>query len=136
MRALVYVFLLVDDYDKVIDFYCHRLGLFHVERDTDMIDGGRLVYLTYIDPAFPFAIHLEKPRDESSRQLIGRQAGRGCYFVSLPISDADSMLSRLTQEGIETDGGIHELVNGRQTAIRDCLGNRLSLYQVRPYEET
>ena len=127
MRAEVALCLLVNDYDEAIDFYCRKLGLFNVDADNDFGGGQRFVYLTFSDPEFAFALHLQRP-DDGSTVLIGKQAGK-YILTSLPIADADRMLARLNGERIEPEGGIHELPYGRQVILHDHLGNRIALLQ-------
>lgn len=127
MRAEVALCLLVNDYDEAIDFYCRRLGLFNVDADNDFGGGQRFVYLTFSDPKFAFAVHLQRP-DDGSLELIGHQAGK-YILTSLPIDDADRMLARLKAERIEPDGGIYELPYGRQIILHDHLGNCIALFQ-------
>jgi hypothetical protein len=126
MRAVCGLSLLVHDYDTAIRFFCDTLALFRVEVDADFGNGNRFVDLSFADVRFAFAINLIRASEED-RTLVGRQAGRNLLF-SLPISDPDSMIIWLKDQNIETEQGIIELPYGRQIILKDCMGNRISLF--------
>ena len=117
--------LLVDDYDRAINFYVNQLSLFAVESDRNS-GQERSVSLCLVNKCPNFVLDLsDVSSDTSLCDLVGRQCGDS-ILMTIPINSVEQMESTLRSAGLNLDGR-NELPYGEWLFIRDPFGNRIAL---------
>ena len=112
--------LLVDDYDKAIDYYTTKLGFALVE-NTDLGNGNRWVRIAPQENA-ETSIVLSKAKDEQELKMIGRQ-GAGRVLLFLHTSNFEASHKLFVENGVEI---IQEPVKhpyGEVLVFKDLYGN-------------
>lgn len=126
--AAVRLVLLVDDYDRAIDFYCKQTGLFSIDVDFELGPKERNVVLGYNNPRSPFYLVPRRAITAKTRASIGQQAGDFPFFV-LPVDDCLRSYDLLQNAGVQFADELAELPYGCQATLLDPFGNRVCLFQ-------
>lgn len=119
--------LLVDDYDRAIDYYCNTLG-FRLVEDTLQSPEKRWVLVA---PKGAGDTHILLARASSAEQSlsIGNQSG-GRVFLFLHTDDFDGDYRTYRERGVDfTEQPRHEPY-GKVVVFRDLYGNRWDLMQL------
>lgn len=118
--------VLVDDYEKALEFYVHKLGLVH---SVDMDAGERrFVHLTF--PEQPNAgIWLLKIETENDKAALGQQAGDQPIAVVYTDSFEDEY-ARLVKAGVRFLEEPVTSETGIFAHFVDLYGNKLILVQL------
>ena len=121
MSYLGGVTIVVDDYDKAINFYCDALG-FTLTEDTPMPDGKRWVV---ISPTHNLGatLLLAKATAESQSDAIGNQTGgRVAFFLYTNSFDDD--YSRMVAKGVNFIAEPRVESYGKVVVFKDLYGNK------------
>ena len=122
---LFLVTLVVDDYDRAIDFYCGKLG-FELVEDTRLSAAKRWVV---VSPGTGGAnLLLARAAKDSQVAAIGRQAGGRVGFF-LETGDFAREHTRLSQAGVEFIRPPRNEPYGRVAVFRDLYGNDWDLIE-------
>lgn len=122
---LATVSVLVDDYDRAIDWYGRALG-FVLTADQDM--GGGKRWVTMAPPGGGAALLLARAADDRQRSLVGGQAG-GRVFLFLHTDDFAETQARMLAEGVEFREPPRREPYGTVAVFRDCCGNLWDLIE-------
>jgi catechol 2,3-dioxygenase-like lactoylglutathione lyase family enzyme len=125
-QRLAHISLLVDDYDKAIDFYTGKLKFILIE-DTVLSDTKRWV-LVKPEGSGDCCILLAKASGENQRGRIGNQTG-GRVFLFLHTDDFNRDYQNLLDNGIKI---IREPVKedyGTVAVFEDFYGNLWDLIE-------
>src|ERR1700749_2210398 len=122
-QALIYISLIVEDYDEAIKFYVGKLNFTLIE-DTWLSDVKRWVLVQ--PPGSPgCCLLLAKAADEGQRLAIGNQSG-GRVFLFLSTHDFDRDYNRMMGNCLPLCGGADygELWNGCgiRGSLRESMG--------------
>jgi len=126
--AVVRLVLLVDDYDRAIDFYCKQTGLFSIDVNFEFGPKDRNVVLSYNNPRSPLFLVPHLAVTPKMRASIGKQAG-DFPFVALPVEDCLRSYDLLQNAGVQFVGELAELPYGCQAILLDPFGNQVCLFQ-------
>lgn len=118
------VTLVVDDYDRAIDFYCRCLG-FHLVEDTRLEDSKRWVVVKPSREA-AMGLLLAQADGEEQRAAIGRQAGGRVGFF-LDVDDFDSAHARMLAAGVHFEEEPRDEIYAKVAVFNDLYGNRWDL---------
>lgn len=127
-RKLNIINLLVDDYDKALDFYVGKLGF---EKMMDMpyeYEGMKFRWVTVNLPEqkdVEIAFMVAQPQD---KDLIGKQGG-AYPFLTLTTTDVDADLKNLKDAGVEITTDMMEDPWGKGFNFKDLYGNVIYLIQ-------
>ena len=121
MSYLGGVTIVVDDYDKAINYYCEILG-FTLSEDTAMSDGKRWVVISpTLDEGA--TLLLAKATSESQTNAIGNQTGgRVAFFLYTNSFDDD--YSRLVVKGVNFIENPRVESYGKVVVFKDLYGNK------------
>jgi catechol 2,3-dioxygenase-like lactoylglutathione lyase family enzyme len=125
-QSLVHIALVVDDYDKAIDFYTRKLK-FKLTEDTYLSDTKRWVLVTP-QGGLGSSILLAKAANEAQRSRIGNQTG-GRVFLFLHTDDFDRDYQNLLDNQIKIINGPREETYGRVVVFEDIYGNLWDLIE-------
>jgi len=119
-QRLGYITLLVDDYDRAIDFYVKKLHFTLVE-DSVITETKRWVL---VRPANENSccLLLAKAANDQQKNMIGNQAG-GRVFLFLLTDDFDRDYKNLIDKGIEIEREPKTEPYGTVAVFRDIYGN-------------
>ncbi|MEZ4980564.1 MAG: VOC family protein [Saprospiraceae bacterium] len=125
-QELFQIALVVDDYDKALDFYIRKLN-FHLIEDTILTPHKRWVV---IQPpgSKGCKLLLAKAKNEIETAAIGNQTG-GRVFLFLHTDDFEGDLKRLREYKIEIVRGPVDEPYGRVLVFKDNYGNLWDLIQ-------
>jgi catechol 2,3-dioxygenase-like lactoylglutathione lyase family enzyme len=124
MPRISLVTLVVDDYDRAIDFYRGCLG-FHLAEDSPLPDRKRWVV---VKPQADAAMGLLLARAEGAVQeaAIGSQTGGRVGFF-LEVEDFDEAHARMLAAGVHFEEEPRDEPYARVAVFRDLYGNRWDL---------
>ena len=125
-QSLKHISILVDDYDKAIDFYVNKLH-FTLEEDTVMSEKKRWVLITP-KGSDGCSLLLAKAANTEQASRIGNQTG-GRVFLFLYTDDFKRDYQNLLDNGIAI---VREPINepyGRVTVFADLYGNLWDLIE-------
>jgi len=128
-QRLVHVSLLVDDYDKAIDFYTQKLN-FKLVEDTVLSESKRWVIIS--PPGFEgCGLLLAKAANEEQSSRIGNQTG-GRVFLFLQTNDFRRDFENLKANGVSIirDPVIEDY--GTVAVFADLYGNLWDLIEPTP----
>jgi catechol 2,3-dioxygenase-like lactoylglutathione lyase family enzyme len=125
-QRLAYVTLLVDDYDKAIDFYIKILH-FELIEDTIISTTKRWV-LVKPDGAGEFCLLLAKAANEEQKRQIGNQSG-GRVFLFLLTDNFRQDYQNLLDNGIKIVRDPVEENYGTVAVFEDLYGNMWDLIE-------
>ena len=124
-RRLALVTLVVDDYDRAIDYYVRTLG-FALQEDTDLGAGNRWVVVS--PGAQGSALLLARAANDRQTQAIGQQTG-GRVFLFLHTDDFKRDHAAYTQRGVTFVEGPRQEPYGTVAVFTDLYGNRWDLIE-------
>jgi catechol 2,3-dioxygenase-like lactoylglutathione lyase family enzyme len=118
-----HVTLIVDDYDRAIEFFVGALG-FEVAEDSPSTtsDGRPKRWVVVKPPRGETGLLLAQADGDEQAAAIGRQsAGRVGFF--LRVDDFDAAYERLAAHDVEFVGEVRSEPYGRVTVFIDIAGN-------------
>lgn len=124
-RALGYIAIVVDDYDRAIEYYTQKLGFTLVE-DTPQ-PGKRWVVVTP-NPESDCHLLLAKASNERQQAFIGDQCG-GRVFLFLHTDDFWRDHTLMKANGVHFCEEPREEEYGTVAVFEDLYGNRWDLIQ-------
>ncbi|HRI80442.1 MAG TPA: VOC family protein [Cyclobacteriaceae bacterium] len=126
MQQLIHVTLVVDNYDKAIQFYTEKLN-FRVVEDTALSETKRWVLIT---PSGNGSCHLllAQAANEEQKSRIGNQAG-GRVFLFLYTDNFKKDFENLKANGVTIVRGPAEESYGTVAVFADLYGNLIDLIQ-------
>lgn len=125
-QSLAHIALVVDDYDKAIDFYVNKLG-FTLTEDTVLSETKRWVLVTPQGNG-SCSLLLAKATTEEQKSRIGNQTG-GRVFLFLHTDDLNRDYDNLRKHNIKI---IREPVKetwGKVLVFEDLYGNQWDLIE-------
>jgi catechol 2,3-dioxygenase-like lactoylglutathione lyase family enzyme len=125
--------VVVDDYDRAIDFFVNGLGFELAEDSPDVstVTGRPKRWVVVRPPGAATGLLLAQADGVDQRAGVGRQyAGRVGLF--LRVDDFDAAYSRMTKYGVEFEGEPRAERYGQVVVFRDVAGNRWDLLGPRP----
>ena len=125
-QRLAYITILVDDYDKALDFYTGKLN-FKLIEDTKLSEIKRWV-LVKPDGAGDCYLLLAKAANEQQTSMIGNQSG-GRVFLFLHTDNLNRDYNNLINNGIKI---VREPVKenyGTVVVFQDIYGNLWDLIE-------
>jgi catechol 2,3-dioxygenase-like lactoylglutathione lyase family enzyme len=126
ITGIAHTALIVDEYEKAMDFYCGILG-FTVSEDAPLPTGKRWVRLK-APGGKGSEILLSRAIDEKQRAAIGNQTGgRVLFFFHTNDFDSDYKLFR--EKGVEFIEGPWDRSYGKVAVFKDLYGNRIDLIE-------
>ncbi|MFN3255237.1 MAG: VOC family protein [Ilumatobacter sp.] len=119
--------IIVDDYDRAIDFYVHALGFDLVEDTPSTTNDGRPKrWVVVRPPGAATGLLLARADGERQRTAIGMQfAGRVGVF--LRVDDFDASYRHMLDRGVEFVSAPRDEPYGRVAVFRDVAGNTWDL---------
>jgi catechol 2,3-dioxygenase-like lactoylglutathione lyase family enzyme len=127
-RTIGAVTLVVDDYDRAIDFYTRAMG-FALTEDTNL--GGGKRWVTVTPEGGGTSLLLARAADDTQRAAIGNQTGGRVGFF-LHTSDFAADHARMTAEGVEFLEAPRTEPYGIVAVFRDPFGNKWDLIEPFP----
>lgn len=124
-QSLVHVAIVVDDYDRAIDYYTRQLG-FHLTEDTHLSETKRWVLVT--PPGSACSLLLAQASTEDQRLHIGNQTG-GRVFLFLHTDSFDDDYNRLQKQEVEIVREASLEPHGKVAVFKDLYGNLWDLIQ-------
>jgi catechol 2,3-dioxygenase-like lactoylglutathione lyase family enzyme len=126
------VTLVVDDYDRAIDFFVGVLGFDLVEDSPALTNDGRSKrWVVVRPPDAATGLLLARADGAEEEEVIGRQsAGRVGFF--LRVDDFAAAFATMTAAGVEFVGEPRVEPYGQVVVFRDIAGNRWDLLGPRP----
>lgn len=125
-QKLAYITLLVDDYDKAIDFYINKLH-FELIEDTTISETKRWV-LVKPKGSGDCSILLAKAANEQQKSIIGNQTG-GRVFLFLHTDNFKRDYQNLLNNGIKIVRDPIEEKYGTVVVFQDLYGNNWDLIE-------
>jgi catechol 2,3-dioxygenase-like lactoylglutathione lyase family enzyme len=125
-QRLAYVTLLVDDYDKAIDFYIGKLNFTLVE-DTMLSKKKRWVLVKPVGSG-DFCLLLAKATNVQQLSMIGNQTG-GRVFLFLHTDNFKRDYQNLLNKGIKIVREPVEEKYGTVAVFQDIYGNNWDLIE-------
>lgn len=119
MKKLAHVTLVVDDYDRAIDYYTHILK-FELIHDEVLNEQKRWVLVS--PGPNSCQLLLAKAANEKQSSSIGNQTG-GRVFLFLHTDDFDKEYQNLLENGVEIFRQPELMPYGRVLVFRDLYGN-------------
>ena len=125
--------VVVDDYDRAIDFFVNGLGFELAEDSPDKttVAAGPSAGSWSARPAPPPACCWPRPTARTSRPASGTSTPAGSGFF-LRVDDFDAAYARMTKYGVEFEGEPRSERYGQVVVFRDVAGNRWDLLGPRP----
>lgn len=125
-QNLVHISILVDDYDRAIEFYTKKLR-FKLVEDTVLSDTKRWV-LVKPEGSEGCSLLLAKAANETQTQRIGDQAG-GRVFLFLQTDNFERDYQHLTENNIVIIREPSDEIYGKVAVFEDLYGNLWDLIQ-------
>ncbi|GHM99457.1 hypothetical protein WSM22_09470 [Cytophagales bacterium WSM2-2] len=125
-QRLMYVAVVVDDYDKAIDFYTKKLR-FKLIEDTVMSETKRWVLVSPPGESSAYIL-LAKAASDEQRTRIGNQTG-GRVFLFLQTDNFEEDFNHLKKEGVTIVREPSKEVYGTVAVFADLYGNLWDLIQ-------
>nr|WP_321521039.1 VOC family protein [uncultured Macellibacteroides sp.] len=126
IRHLALVSILVDDYDRAIDYYTNTLG-FQLLEDTQLNETKRWVVVSP-SGGEGCSLLLAKASTEQQKASIGDQCG-GRVFLFLYTNDFNRDYSLYLLRGVEFVRSPRVESYGTVAVFRDCFGNLWDLLE-------
>jgi catechol 2,3-dioxygenase-like lactoylglutathione lyase family enzyme len=120
--------IVVDDYDRAIEFFTGALG-FELAEDSPALTtaGGRPKrWVVVRPPGERSGILLAQAEGPRQAEAVGNQVGGRVGFF-LRVDDFDAAFERMKSAGVEFDGGPRAEPYGRVAVFLDVAGNRWDL---------
>jgi len=125
-QRLAYVTLIVDDYDRAIDFYTEKLH-FQLIEDSKLSETKRWVLIKPTGQG-NCCLLLAKATNETQNNCIGNQAG-GRVFLFLFTDNFTRDYNNLLKNKIIIEREPRDEPYGKVTVFRDIFGNLWDLIQ-------
>jgi catechol 2,3-dioxygenase-like lactoylglutathione lyase family enzyme len=125
-RRIACISLIVDDYDRAIDWYTRILS-FRLIEDTAISESKRWVLISP-DTDDSTLLLLAKAADEVQKKAIGNQTG-GRVFLFLKTSRFDHDYNNLLFHGVTIERPPRMESYGRVAVFEDLYGNRWDLLE-------
>ncbi len=125
--------VVVDDYDRAIDFFVNGLGFELAEDSPDVstVTGRPKRWVVVRPPGATTGLLLAQADGAEQQAGVGHQyAGRVGLF--LRVDDFDAAYARMTKYGVEFEGEPRSERYGQVVVFRDVAGNRWDLLGPRP----
>lgn len=126
-RSIVYISLLVRDYDEAIDYFTGKLG-FELVEDRVLTEVKRWVVVR--PPGGGTSLLLARARDGRQRRFVGDQSG-GRVFLFLETKDFFAEYSRLKANGVRFMENPRTEEYGTVAVFEDLYGNRWDLLELK-----
>jgi catechol 2,3-dioxygenase-like lactoylglutathione lyase family enzyme len=126
-QQLRHIAIVVDDYDKAINFYTKKLG-FQLTEDTKLSETKRWVLVT--PPGSECSLLLAKAATEQQQSFIGNQAG-GRVFLFLQTDDFKTDYQRLIDNHVKIARLPSTEPYGTVAVFEDLYGNLWDLIEYR-----
>lgn len=125
-RKIAHIALIIDDYDKALDFYIKKLKFTLVE-DTHLNESKRWILISPKESCGSCLL-LAKATDDEQRSRIGNQTG-GRVFLFLQTNDFDTDYQNLIQQNIKIirERSVEEY--GKVAVFEDLYGNKWDLIE-------
>jgi catechol 2,3-dioxygenase-like lactoylglutathione lyase family enzyme len=124
-RCLGCVAIVVDDYDRAIEYYTNKLGFTLVE---DTPQPGKRWVVVSPNPESDCNILLARASNERQESFIGNQCG-GRVFLFLQTDDFWRDYRAMKDKGVHFCEEPREEEYGTVVVFEDIYGNRWDLYQ-------
>ncbi|MBS1206814.1 MAG: glyoxalase [Proteobacteria bacterium] len=124
-RGLGYVAVVVDDYDKAIDYYTNKLGFYLIE---DIPQPGKRWVVVAPTQQSECALLLAKASNERQSPFIGNQCG-GRVFLFLQTDDFWRDYNLMKSKGVKFCEEPRNEQYGLVVVFEDLYGNRWDLYE-------
>jgi len=124
-----HISILIDDYDKAIEFYTKKLNFILLE-DTFIDENKRWVKVAP-NKLSEFSLLLAKASNEIQKSRIGNQTG-GRVFLFMNTSDFESDYQNLKKNNIKIIREPKTESYGKVLVFEDCYGNLWDL--IEPFE--
>ena len=124
-QQLAHIALLVDDYDKAIEFYTKKLN-FTLSEDTILSPEKRWVLVT--PKGSSCSLLLAKAATAHQQQFIGNQSG-GRVFLFLHTDEFEKDYNNLLHHNITIVREVSEEPYGKVAVFEDLYGNRWDLIE-------
>ena len=127
MSFLELVTIVVDDYDRAIEFFVSFLGFELVDDSPSLTNDGRPKrWVVVRPPGSETGLLLARADSDYQRSAVGTQfAGRVGFF--LRVDDFDEVYDRMTAAGVEFKTEPRTEDYGRIAVFIDMAGNRWDL---------
>lgn len=125
-QDIVNIALVVDDYDKAIEYFAKALG-FELIEDSDMGDGKRWVVVSPKNSSGTKLL-LAKAKNEKQNAAIGNQCG-GRVFLFLETDDFARDYQRMSDYGVAFCEQPRDEVYGKVVVFEDLYGNKWDLIE-------
>ena len=119
--------LVVDDYDKAIDFYRNVLG-FEVLEDTRLSESKRWVRVA--PPGSGCSLLLAKATTDKQRSVVGQQTG-GRVFLFMHTDDVERDYRLWSSRGVQFESAPRTEEYGKVVVFADLYGNKWDLIEPR-----
>ncbi|MFN5621546.1 MAG: VOC family protein [Flavobacteriales bacterium] len=123
--SLAHIAIVVDDYDRAIDYYTRTLG-FELTEDTTLSETKRWVLVT--PPGSACSLLLARAANDEQQTRIGNQTG-GRVFLFLHTADFDTYYTQLQANEVEIVRSASQEPHGKVAVFRDLYGNLWDLIQ-------
>lgn len=129
MSKLALVTLIVDSYDRGIEFFTEVLGFELVEDSPSKTDDGRPKrWVVVRPPGAESALLLAEPDGPEQAALVGKQmGGRVGFFYH--VDHFEEMYQRMTTAGVEFLEEPRTEIYGKVVVFRDAFGNKWDLLE-------
>ncbi len=124
-KCMGFVAIVVDDYDRAIDYYTNKLG-FTLKEDTPQL-GKRWVVVSP-NPESDCNLLLARASNDKQKNFIGDQCG-GRVFLFLQTDDFWRDYNSMKAAGVQFCEEPRQEVYGTVVVFEDLYGNRWDLYQ-------
>ena len=125
-NCLAAMTLLVDDYDRAINWFKRCLG-FSLIQDVDLGDGKRWVTIAPTSDA-TMTLLLGRAINDEQRAQIGRQSG-GRVFLFLHTTDFAVQYDYMKAQGVQFLESPRNEVYGTVVVFQDLYGNKWDLIE-------
>ncbi|MEP2278821.1 VOC family protein [Maribacter sp.] len=125
-QTIARIALVVDDYDKAIEFYTKKLDFLLLE-DTDLGDGKRWVIVAP-PGSKECSLVLAKADDEKQRASVGNQTG-GRVFLFLYTDDFWRDYYKMMERKIKFVRSPEKMPYGMVAVFKDLYGNMWDLLE-------
>ena len=129
-QNIVYIALVVEDYDEAIDFYVNKLQFELLEDSAQPAQGKRWVVIAPPN-SHGVALLLAKATKPEQDAVIGNQAG-GRVFLFLNTDDFWRDYARMQAAGVKFVREPQQQDYGTVAVFEDLYGNRWDLLQLHP----
>ena len=127
MTMLQLVTLLVDDYDRAIEYFLEKLGFDLIEDAPTPTNDGRMKrWVVVRPPQAATGVLLARADTDEQARAMGRQAGDRVGFF-LNVDEFDAAYDRMRTAGVEFVTAPRAEKYGKVAVFIDIVGNRWDL---------